>query len=270
MERSPPLMMDTFFIPHAMSAHSFETTESRPFLRSWKEVVKMPKPKSILIVSAHWDTSHPTVNVSHHNETMYDFANNFPAFLYQVKYPAPGAPQLGLRVKELLIKSGFETVDEDGDRGLDHAAWFPLMLMYPEADIPVCELSVQSSKDGTHHYHVGKALSPLREEGVLIIGSGGATNNVAAIPQEEGEVLPWALHFNNWLKDSLLSGRHEDVIDYEKKAPYAKMAHPEPDHFYPLLVALGASGKGSKAELIHQSWGARCLSFASFRFSNIP
>ncbi|CAL5428021.1 unnamed protein product [Camellia sinensis] len=225
MERSPPLMMDTFFIPHAMSPHSFETTELRPFLRSWKEVVKMPKPKSILIVSAHWDTSHPTVNVSHHNETMYDFANNFPAFLYQghhtmllpltvmwvnagsllVKYPAPGAPQLGLRVKELLIKSGFETVDEDGGRGLDHAAWFPLMLMYPEADIPVCELSVQSSKDGTHHYHIGKALSPLRE-GVLIIGSGGATNNVAAIPQEEGEVLPWALHFNNWLKDSLLSG----------------------------------------------------------------
>ncbi|KAL7202641.1 hypothetical protein ACSBR1_034166 [Camellia fascicularis] len=263
-------MMDTFFIPHAMLRNSVESTPSRPFLKSWKEevMVRLPKPKSILIVSAHWDTCHPTVNLVHHNQTMYDY-ENFPAFMDELKYPAPGAPQLAKTVKELLTKSGFENVHEDGARGLDHGAWFPLMLMYPEADIPVCQMSVQSGKDGTHHYNIGKALSPLRSQGILIIGSGGATNNVPPnSPPIHGPVLSWALEFDSWLKDSLLSGRHEDIIDYEKKAPHAKMAHPEPDHMYPLLVALGSAGNGARAELIHQSWGRGCLSFASYRFPN--
>ncbi|CAL5353948.1 unnamed protein product [Camellia sinensis] len=228
-------MMDTFFIPPAMLRNSVESTPSRPFLKSWKEevMVTLPKPKSILIVSAHWDTCHPTVNLVHHNQTMYDY-ENFPAFMDE------WAPQLAKTVKELLTKSGFENVHEDG----------------AQADIPVCQMSVQSGKDGTHHYNIGKALSPLRSQGVLIIGSGGATNNVPPnSPPIHGPVLSWALEFDSWLKDSLLSGsiyRHEDIIDYEKKAPHAKMAHPEPDHMYPLLVALGSAGNGAKAELIHQ------------------
>lgn len=125
---------------------------------------------------------------------------------YQLKYPAPGAPELAKKVKELLMASGLKRVDEDKERGLDHGAWIPLMLMYPEADIPVCQLSVQSDRDGSYHYNMGKALAPLKEEGVLIIGSGSATHNLRA-PRDSTNVLSWASEFDTWLKDSLLDGR---------------------------------------------------------------
>lgn len=128
-------------------------------------------------------------------------------FLYQLKYPAPGAPNLARRVKELLTKSGVKRVDEDKKRGLDHGCWVPLMLMYPEADIPVCQLSVQSNQDGTYHQNIGKALAPLKDEGVLVMGSGSAVHNLRALAQNSG-VLPWALEFDNWLKDALLEGRY--------------------------------------------------------------
>lgn len=116
-------------------------------------------------------------------------------------------------MKELLNKSGFNRVAEDEKRGLDHGAWVPLMLMYPEADIPVCQLSVQSNKDGTYHYNLGKALAPLKDEGVLIIGSGSAVHNLRAI-SHHGSVAPWALEFDNWLKDALLEGRYVYVPFY--------------------------------------------------------
>lgn len=126
---------------------------------------------------------------------------------YQIKYPAPGAPELARRVKELLLASGFNRVDEDKTRGLDHGAWVPLMLMYPEANIPVCQLSVQSDRDGTYHYNMGRALAPLKEEGVLIIGSGSATHNLRALEFKGDSVVSWASEFDTWLKDALLQGR---------------------------------------------------------------
>lgn len=125
---------------------------------------------------------------------------------HQLKYPAPGAPQVAKRVKELLQAAGFNRVDEDKKRGLDHGAWVPLMLMYPEADIPVCQLSLQTEKDGTYHYNMGKALAPLKQQGVLIIGSGSATHNLRAM-RPGGAVPSWASEFDTWLKDALLQGR---------------------------------------------------------------
>ncbi|KAF9608524.1 hypothetical protein IFM89_009890 [Coptis chinensis] len=187
--------------------------------------------------------------------------------MYQIKYPAPGAPDLAMRVKELLIASGFKRVNVEKGRGLDHGAWVPTMLMYPNADIPVCQLSIQTNKDGTYHYNMGKALAPLREEGVLIFGSGSATHNLREMDMSNGHVVSWAEVFDTWLKESLLNGRYEDVNHYEKKAPYAKKAHPHPDHFYPLHVALGAAGDKSKAEQIHHSWSLGSISYASYRFT---
>lgn len=126
---------------------------------------------------------------------------------YQIKYPAPGAPELAKRVKELLMASGFKRVDEDKKRGLDHGAWVPLMLMYPEADIPVCQLSLQSDRDATYHYNMGRALAPLKDEGVLIIGSGSTTHNLRIILPQGSPVPSWASDFDTWLKDALLQGR---------------------------------------------------------------
>ncbi|XP_058090187.1 4,5-DOPA dioxygenase extradiol-like [Magnolia sinica] len=257
--------MDTFFLSHGSPTLAIdENLPARPFLRSWQEKVFRPKPKTILMISAHWETTDPTVNVVDRNDTIYDFYG-FPKRMYQLKYPAPGAPKLAKRVKELLTRAGVKNVKEDRTRGLDHGAWVPLMLMYPKADIPVCQLSVQTNMDGTYHYNMGKALAPLKDEGVLVIGSGSATHNLRTL-RSGSPVLPWASAFDAWLEESLIKGRHEDVNRYLEKAPNAKMAHPTPDHFYPLNVALGAAAGRMKAELIHRSWEDGSLSYASYRF----
>jgi 4,5-DOPA dioxygenase extradiol len=174
---------------------------------------------------------------------------------------------LALRTKALIEEAGFGPVKEDHSRGLDHGAWVPLMLMYPDASIPVCQLSVQTDRDGTYHYNLGRALAPLREDGVLILGSGSAVRNLRKMGPSGSAVPQWAAEFDTWLKDSLLSGRYGDVNRYEEKAPYGKVAHPSPDHLYPLHVALGAAGGGCKAELIHHSWTNATISYASYRFT---
>ncbi|PON68267.1 Extradiol aromatic ring-opening dioxygenase, DODA type [Trema orientale] len=261
-------MKETFFISHGSPTLSIDDSlPARHFLKSWKDKVFPTTPNSILVISGHWETSVPTVNVvAHRNDTIHDFYN-FPKPMYQLKYPAPGAPQLARRVKELLLSSGLERVDEDAKRGLDHGAWVPLMLMYPDAQIPVCQLSVQTQRDATYHYDLGKALAPLKDEGVLIIGSGSATHNLRALRSQDS-VLPWASEFDTWLKHALLQGRYDDVNKYEEKAPHAKMAHPRPDHFYPLHVAMGAAGERAEAKLIHHSWSLGTLSYASYQFTS--
>ncbi|KAK2977695.1 hypothetical protein RJ640_026834, partial [Escallonia rubra] len=263
-------LKETFFISHGSPTLSIdETLPARHFLQSFREKVFSQRPSSILIISGHWETAHPTVNALSATtlDTIHDFYG-FPKPMYKLKYPAPGAPQLAMRVKEALVSSGFKRVDEDKKRGLDHGAWVPLMLMYPEADIPVCQLSIQTDRDATYHYNLGKALAPLKDDGVLIIGSGSATHNLRALRRSnDGCIASWALEFDTWLKESLLNGRYEDVNQYEEKAPNGKVAHPWPDHFYPLHVAMGAAGENAKAELIHHSWSLNALSYASYKFT---
>nr|QED21471.1 DODAa2 [Stegnosperma halimifolium] len=262
------LIRETFFISHGTPKMSIdESMAARHFLESWKEKVYSKRPNSILVVSAHWETHQPTVNAVDRSDTIYDF-RGFPAPMYQLKYPAPGAPDLAKRAQELLTISGFKQVHVDKNRGLDHGSWVPLMLMYPEADIPVCQLSVQPHLDGTYHYNMGKALAPLKEEGVLIIGSGSATHPSDA-PHVFDGVAPWAAAFDDWLEEALTSGRHEDVNSYKTKAPNWKIAHPWPEHFYLLHVALGASGENSKAELVHRSWDHGTMSYASYKFTAV-
>ncbi|CAN6844625.1 unnamed protein product [Brassica oleracea] len=184
--------------------------------RDWLDVYRGTRgapPKTISSSSngdRNGDWSSPP-NTVLRNSTMHDFYG-FPDPMYKLKYEAPGAIELGKRVKELLMgEGGMKRVDEDKNRGLDHGAWVPLMLMYLEADIPVCQLSVQSSQSGTYHYNMGKALAPLKDEGVLIIGSGSATHNLRKLDFNitNGSAVPWALAFDHWLRDSLLQGRYK-------------------------------------------------------------
>ncbi|KAJ6762332.1 EXTRADIOL RING-CLEAVAGE DIOXYGENASE-LIKE [Salix koriyanagi] len=259
-------MMDTVYISHGSPMMAIdESIPARKFLKTWQQIFK-ERPKAILIISGHWDTKEPTVNVVNRNETIYDFYG-FPKSMYKLKYTPPGAPLLAKRVKELLMENGFKRVHEDKTRGVDHGAWVPLMLMYPEAEIPVCQLSVQTDRDGTYHYNLGKALAPLREEGILIMGSGATTHNLGTMQPSGSPVPSWALQFDTWLKNALLEGRYEDVNHYDSRAPYGKMAHPWPDHFYPLHVAMGAAGENAKAKLVHHSWDHGTLSYASYQFT---
>ncbi|XBI30895.1 hypothetical protein VPH35_054540 [Triticum aestivum] len=141
------------------------------------------------------------------------------------------------------------------------------MFMYPEANIPVCQLSVQTHRDDTYHYNLGKALAPLRGEGVLVFGSGSTTHNLGKMGRDDEPVRQWASNFDTWLRDSLLAGRYDDVKHYEEKAPHAKTAHPSPEHFYPLLVTLGVAGDEPKAEPIHHSWAEANMSYALYHFT---
>ncbi|KAL3618625.1 hypothetical protein CASFOL_037707 [Castilleja foliolosa] len=262
-------MNQTFYISHGSPTLSIDDSlPARGFLKTFQQKVLPEKPKAILIISGHWETSEPAVNaVSGLSETIHDFYG-FPEEMYRLRYPAPGSPELAHKVKQLLHKSGFGSVGVDKKRGLDHGAWVPLMLMYPEADIPVCQLSVQTHRDAAHHYRLGKALAPLKDQGVLILGSGAATHNLRKIDRRGGgSVVAWAHEFDSWIGKALAEGRYEDVNDYEAKAPHAKVAHPEPDHFYPLHVAMGAAGENTRGELVHHSWSYGTLSYASYRFT---
>nr|CAB3474984.1 unnamed protein product [Digitaria exilis] len=266
--------MDTFFISHGSPTLSIDDSmPARHFLKSWVPtgLAGPQPPRAILAVSAHWETDTPSVNVIHGtNDTIHDFYG-FPDQMYKLKYPAPGAPDVARRTKKLLEDAGFGPVTEDHRRGLDHGAWVPLMLMYPKANVPVFQLSVQTSRDGAYHYDLGRALAPLREEGVLVFGSGSATHNLSRITRHGQPPPPprWAVEFDGWLRETLVGGRHDDVKRYrEAAAPHAEVAHPRPEHLYPLHVALGAAGDGCEAELIHHSWSNASLSYASYRFTS--
>ncbi|KAH1191863.1 4,5-DOPA dioxygenase extradiol [Glycine max] len=247
-------LKDTFFISHGSSTISIDDSiPAWEFLTSWKEVLPQ-RFSSILVISGHWDTDVPTVNVVDHNKTIYDYYG-FPKVMYKVPKVSStgGAPHVAKRVKELLEASGFSKVDEDRKGGFDHGAW--------------CASSQFHHRDGTYHYNLGKALAPLKDQDVLIIRSGSALHNLRAIGPRNSPTAPWALAFDSWLKNSLIEGRYEEVNKFDEKAPYAKLAHPWPDHFFPLHVAMGDAGENSKAKIVHHSWDAGSISCASFGFT---
>jgi 4,5-DOPA dioxygenase extradiol len=216
--------------------------EDNAFTRAWATLGReLPRPRQILMVSAHWDTTAPAVSSAAKPETLHDYSG-FPRELYEVRYPAPGAPKLAARVQSLLDDAGVACA-VDPMRGLDHGAWVPLKWMYPGADIPVTQLSVQSRRDARHHYQLGQALAPLRDEGVLVFGSGGIVHNLRELDwSRSGSVMPWARSFNDWIAQKLEAGAMEELLDYRRLAPQPARAHPTEDHFDPFFVALGAGG----------------------------
>ncbi|VAH82514.1 unnamed protein product [Triticum turgidum subsp. durum] len=263
--------MDTFFLSHGSPAICIdERIPAHGFFKSWlpAAVAGAQAPHAVLVVSAHWETDTPAVNVVRGtNDTIHDL-QGLPSEMYKLRYPAPGAPDLAMRTKELLEGAGFGPVSEEHGRGLDHGAWVPLMLMFPEADVPACQLSLQAGRDGAYHYALGTALAPLRDEGVLVLGSGTTTHNLRELGPLDAPVPQWAYDFDAWLRDALLDGRYDDVKRYKEKAPYGELAHPSPEHIYPLHVALGAAGDEARAELIHRSWTNATFSYSSYRFTN--
>jgi 4,5-DOPA dioxygenase extradiol len=218
------------------------------------------------VVSAHWDTARPAVSAAEHPETIYDFYG-FPPELYRLRYPTPGAPKLAERAAGLLETSGLRT-DIDPARGLDHGAWTSLMLMYPAADIPVTQLSIQSQLGPGHHVRLGEALRPLRDEGVLLFASGGATHNLGELRYQRGNPVPqpWVVEFNEWLAVALLARRTKDLIGYREKAPHAVRNHPTDEHLIPMFVALGAGDPGGATQRLHSSIESGVISMDAYQF----
>ncbi len=203
-------------------------------LRRWADA--MPRPKSVLMISAHWERAPVTLGATRTVPLVYDFYG-FPSRYYDVKYAAPGAPELAQRVRALLDGP----VGEDSERGLDHGAYVPLVAMYPKADIPVLQLSIPTM-DPASLLALGRALTPLRKEGVLLVGSGFLTHNMRAIDGRSHAKPPsWASEFDAWTEDVLSRRDADALVDYRARAPGVKIALPTHEHFVPVVVAMGAS-----------------------------
>ncbi|MGE0118456.1 MAG: class III extradiol ring-cleavage dioxygenase [Dongiaceae bacterium] len=246
------------FVSHGAPTLVMEDIPARHFMAILGE--QLPRPKSILCISAHWETTMPTVSAAVAPETIHDFYG-FPDSLYRLRYPAPGAPALAERVAGLLGGAGIGG-GIDAARGLDHGAWNPLLLIYPDADIAVTQLSIQSSLDPAHHAAVGRALRPLRDEGVLILASGGAVHNLRQFHVDREMPAPWAVSFDDWLADRIVAGDESALVDYRETRSEARLAHPRDEHFMPLFVALGAGG--GKGRALHRSFAHGSLSMAAF------
>ncbi len=206
-------------------------------LAQWAQ--DLPKPKAILVVSAHWEESPLTIGATRPVPLVYDFYG-FPEKYYQVRYPAPGAPWLAERIKQLLDPAT-PTADEPL-RGLDHGAYVPLTVMYPEADVPVLQISMPSL-DASELLELGTRLAPLRDEGVLIMGSGFMTHGLPFLRdfRPDAPAPSWSREFDHWAAENLARGDIDALLDYKRRAPGLPYAHPTVDHFVPLFVALGAS-----------------------------
>lgn len=232
--------MTTLFISHGAPTLAIEPGETGKFLAQIAQDI--PRPSAILAVSAHWDATRPLISTTSSPQTIHDFYG-FPSELYQIQYPAPGAPDLANKAAQLLERQGFE-VALDPARGLDHGAWVPLRLMYPEADIPVSQLSIQSPAGPEAHFEMGKALSPLQNENVMILCSGAVTHNLRHFftNDRDAEALDYVDAFADWLGQSIAASDHAALLDYRNNA-HGREAHPSEDHILPLFVALGA-GEG--------------------------
>jgi 4,5-DOPA dioxygenase extradiol len=261
-----PVSLPTVFVSHGAPTLAIEPeVPASIFLSGLGQ--RYPGIAAVLCISAHWNTARPTVNSVIAPKTIHDFSG-FPEELYGIAYPAPGAPDLARRVAGLIDTAGIPC-DTDTGRGLDHGAWIPIRLMFPGAGVPVVQLSIQSHLDPARHLALGEAFAPLRHEGVLIIGSGGAVHPLGDPTFALGEGLPTdrrAVAFNDWLNRAVTSGDKNSLMHYRELAPSAVHSQPYPDHFMPLLTALGAAGPGATGSVLHQSWYWGNLGMGAYEF----
>jgi len=237
----------TFFISHGGGPWPYIEDMRQRFAVTATELAKLPatlpaKPKAILMITGHWEAPKFTVSTSAHPPMEYDYYG-FPEHTYHLQYPAPGNPELAKRARDLLSSSGIECA-EDPERGLDHGVFVPMMLMYPDADIPVVLLSMKSSYDPLEHIKLGEALAPLRDEGILIIGSGLTYHNMRGFGRSAS--LEPSVQFEQYLYEAVSDAdpqqRNQALVDWEQ-APFARLVHPREDHLIPLMVVAGAAGK---------------------------
>jgi 4,5-DOPA dioxygenase extradiol len=231
-----------------------------PFQRWGKEI---GTPAAILVVSAHWEAAPPVLGTTQTRGLIYDFGG-FPAPLYRVQYPAPGAPKLAERVEKLLASDG---VRRDERRGLDHGVWTPLVHMYPRADVPVLQLSLPSKLGARAIFEIGQKLAPLADDDVLLIGSGNITHNLRAIYPEGAATPRWASDFDAWARRAMKAGAFDTLLAYKREAPELAMNHPTEDHWLPLFFTLGAAEPRARdLEIAVDGWQHGSLSKLSVEF----
>jgi 4,5-DOPA dioxygenase extradiol len=263
------MSLPSFFLSHGSPMLALTDTPAHRFLVDFAGTIE--RPRAVIVVSAHFETAEPTVVSDPNPEMIYDF-RGFPRSLYEIVYPAPGDADLAGNVAARLREAGLP-VAVLPKRGFDHGTWIPLSLVWPDADVPLLQLSIQPHRNAAHHLALGKALAGLREDGVLVIGTGAATHNLRVLfrnpggmPSVDAPPVDWAREFADWVADRAAAGDTEALVDYRARAPHAEMAHPEDEHFLPFFVALGAAGEGARGERIHTSYEYSALSMDMYRF----
>ncbi|PMJ91737.1 class III extradiol ring-cleavage dioxygenase [Vibrio sp. 10N.261.55.A7] len=253
-----------FFISHGSPMLALETSETTEFLKGFGQTVA--RPNAIVVFSAHLDTqSTITITSAENPKLIYDFYG-FPSALYDIHYPASGAPQLASKIQGLISKVGL-SAELDGQLGWDHGVWMPLYLMYPKADIPIVQVSISTELGANVNYQLGEALASLRTEGVMLIGSGGISHNLPEIsstnptPNRKEMVSEFTL----WIADKLQQGDHQALLNYLDEAPHALFNHPTQEHFVPLLPILGASSSDNVTQ-IHRAVQRELLAMDAYQF----
>lgn len=253
--------MPVLFLGHGSPMNAIEENE---FVQGFRNIAKtLPRPKAILCVSAHWYTKGTKVTAMELPPTIYDFGG-FPQALYEVKYPAKGDPALAAETKELLQPTAVEL---DQKWGLDHGAWTVIMHLYPKADVPVIQLSIDYSQPAQYHYDLAKQLAVLRNKGILIIGSGNIIHNLGLVDfqnfHKDNYGFDWAVEARAGINGYLQSGNYQPLIDYRKQPKAYQLAIPTPDHYLPLLYTLGLQQKGESLRLFNDKLVAGSLSMTS-------
>ena len=264
MTRQDPL--PTLYVPHGAPTFALRPGAAGAALSAFSR--QLPTPRAVLVISPHWDTPIPTVGYAERPETIHDFWG-FPEALYALRYPATGCPEAARLVSAALQAVGLP-VAADATRDLDHGAWVPLRMMFPEADIPVIPLSIQSSDNAAYHYRLGRALSGLPAQGIFIVATGSITHNLRDYQMASmtgGQTPAYVHEFAGWIAEQLASGDTEALLDYRQRAPEAHRAHPSDEHLLPLYVALGAAGINPTTERFHAGIDDYVIAMDAYAFT---
>jgi 4,5-DOPA dioxygenase extradiol len=255
-------MMPVAFFGHGSPMYAIEPNH---FTHAWAEyAASIPRPKAVLMISAHWVTRQVWVTAMERPQTIHDFGG-FPQALFEEIYPAPGAPDLAAQVKDLMLPTS--VILEDQEWGLDHGAWAILKYMYPKADVPVIQMSLDARLSMREHYQLAKRLSILREQGVLILGSGNVVHNLRTVDFSSSHEYAWAQRFNEYFKKYLLANRHDPLIDALEIGEDARLSIPTPEHYWPALYILGLQRDGEHAKIITDGIDLASISMLSFAIS---
>jgi 4,5-DOPA dioxygenase extradiol len=255
-------MISPLFLAHGSPMLAIENT---PYTQFLEDFAKHIKPKAIVLFTAHWETEVLTISsVDGVYDTIYDFGG-FPPELYAVKYPAKGSTQLASELAQKFESHGIQ-VGKDTKRGLDHGSWTLLHRMYPEANIPVVQISVNPYLAPKNQFHIGEALRGLGEQDIMVIGSGVTVHNLRAVNWSQTTPEPWAVQFDDWLIDKLENRDLDALFNYSSLAPNARQAVPRAEHFVPFYIALGSGDPHAKAEVIYRSYEYGTLSNLCLQF----
>lgn len=256
-------MLPSLFVSHGAPTTLFDDVPVRRFLAGY--AAGLPRPLAVIVVSAHWEEPVASLTGSPRPPTIHDFGNFGPE-LHRFDYPAPGAPGLAEEIAAALAVAGVPA-RIDRARGLDHGAWVPMALLYPDADIPVVQVSVNPAGGPAWHLGLGRALRPFRERAMLL-ASGNLTHNLHELSwgRAQAPIADWALAFADWMSAALAEGREADLLDYRRLAPFAARNHPTEEHLLPLFAALGAAGTGARGRRIHASHTFGTLAMDAYSF----